>query len=241
MTGQRLSELAERAARRDTTVFSRFLDPAACLLAQQAAHKAGVQVLFEGGQPDAERKMAVFFTDNGTSFDWPIVCIEARWDARYGSVKHPDLLGATLALVQDRGCYGDILLTEGQAYLFVIREMAEHVAQSLTEAGRVRLHNALLEHWPQPPPPRTRSHRDTVASLRLDALLASAFRLSRAQAQERIREGRVKVNHLPILQPDNVLTEGDLLSLRGHGRAQLATVGGKSRKGRLSVVWSCFE
>jgi len=241
MVERRLTELAERAAERDAAVFSRFLDPAEQLLVHRAARQAGVDFRLEGGQPRAERKMAAFFLEHSRDLDWPFVCIEVKWDARYGAVRHPDLLGASLALAQDRSCYGDIWVAEGEAYLFVVRELSDHVAQSLTEAGRVRLHAAVLTQWPAPPEQRVRTHRDTVASLRLDALAASAFGLSRAQAQALIREGRVKVNHLPTLQTDAQLVVGDLLSLRGHGRAQLTQVGGKNRKGRTAIEWSCCE
>lgn len=241
MVEHRLAELAERAGQRDAAVFSRFLDPAEQLLARKAARQASVELLLEGGQPHAERKMAAFFPEDGRNLDWPFVCIQVTWDARYGTVRHPDLLGASLALAQDRSCFGDIWMAEGKAYVFVVRELSEHIAQSLTEAGRVRLQNTVLAQWPEPPEQRVRTHRDTVASLRLDALAASAFDLSRSQAQALIREGRVKVNHLPTPHTDAQLAVGDLLSLRGHGRAQLTEVGGKNRKGRTAIVWSCCE
>lgn len=241
MVERRLAELAERAGQREAVVFSRFLDPAEQVLVPRAAREAGVGYCLEGGQPQAERKMAAFFPEHGRDLDWPFVCIQVRWDARFGTVRHPDLLGATLALCQDRSCFGDIQVSEGEAHLFVVAELAGYVSQSLTEAGRVRLHNDVLAYWPAPPEQRTRERRDTVASLRLDALTASAFDLSRSQAQALIREGRVKVNHLPQLQTDALLAMGDLLSVRGYGRAQLTQVGGKNRKGRTAIVWSCCE
>ncbi|HML45605.1 MAG TPA: YlmH/Sll1252 family protein [Clostridia bacterium] len=241
MVERRLAELAERAGQRDAAVFSRFLDPAEQLLARNAARRAQIGLRLEGGQPQSERKMAAFFPEDGRDLEWPFVCIQVTWDARYGTVRHPDLLGASLALAQDRSCFGDIWVEEGKAYLFVVRELSEHIAQSMTEAGRVRLQNTVLAQWPDPPEQRVRTRRDTVASLRLDALAASAFDLSRSQAQDLIREGRVKVNHMPTLQTDAQLVVGDLLSLRGHGRAQLTEVGGKNRKGRTAIVWSCCE
>ena len=76
MVERRLAELAERAAQRDTIVFSRFLDPAEQTLARKAAWQAGVELRLEGGQPQAERKMAAFFPEDGRDLDWPFVCIQ---------------------------------------------------------------------------------------------------------------------------------------------------------------------
>ena len=44
--------------------------------------------------------------------------------------------------------------------------------------------------------------RDTVSSLRLDAVAASAFGLSRGRAAELIAAGRVNLDHAACLKPD---------------------------------------
>ena len=76
---------------------------------------------------------------------------------------------------------------------------------------------------------------DTVASLRLDAVLCAAFGLSRTKAAELTAAGRVNLDHQPCLQPAKELSEGALLSVRGVGRAKLLEAGGVSRKGRIFV------
>jgi RNA-binding protein YlmH len=76
---------------------------------------------------------------------------------------------------------------------------------------------------------------DTVASLRLDAILATAFGLSRGKAVELIEANRVSLDHQPCTQPSKTLKEGAVLSVRGIGRAKLLEVGGVSKKGRTFV------
>ena len=82
----------------------------------------------------------------------------------------------------------------------------------------------------------TKEIRDTVASLRLDSLCASAFRMARGKAQDAIKAGLVSVNGRQCLKPDTELSEGDRISCRGKGRAVLADVGGRTRKDRITVV-----
>ena len=70
---------------------------------------------------------------------------------------------------------------------------------------------------------------------RLDAVLAAGLRLSRGEAQRLIDGGLVKRNHVEVLWGDLHLEEGDLLSVRGHGRMRVEGFEGLTRKGRQAV------
>ena len=78
--------------------------------------------------------------------------------------------------------------------------------------------------------------RDTVSSLRLDAVTATAFSMSRGRAAELISAGRVNLDHVPCLKPDKPVAEGAVLTARGFGRARLREVGGLSKKGRTGIT-----
>jgi RNA-binding protein YlmH len=85
------------------------------------------------------------------------------------------------------------------------------------------------------PERKTQIITDTVASLRLDSVVASAFNLSRGKASEAITRGIVFVNHMETTKPDQQLSEGDRITLRGKGKAVLSEIGGKSRKDRQYI------
>ena len=78
--------------------------------------------------------------------------------------------------------------------------------------------------------------RDTVASLRLDCVLAAGFSVSRGAAADLIRGGRTEINWMPCDKPDATVEQGDVLTVRGLGKCRLEEVGGQSRKGRTSVT-----
>ena len=77
--------------------------------------------------------------------------------------------------------------------------------------------------------------RDTVSSLRLDAVAASGFSLSRGRAAELISSGKFQLNHRECTKPDRPVAEGDVLSCRGLGKCAVKTVGGPSKKGRIMI------
>ena len=78
--------------------------------------------------------------------------------------------------------------------------------------------------------------RDTVSSLRLDAVAASGFGTSRAKMAEAISSGRVTLNYLECTRSDHPVAEGDSIACRGMGKCRLVTVGGRSRKGRINIT-----
>ena len=87
-----------------------------------------------------------------------------------------------------------------------------------------------------PPPVQVRIIRDTVSSLRLDAVASSGFSMSRGKAADLISSGKVQLNHQECLKPDRPVNEGDTLSCRGFGKCVVKEVGGPSKKGRIMIV-----
>ena len=78
--------------------------------------------------------------------------------------------------------------------------------------------------------------RDTVAALRLDAITAVGFRMSRGKAAVLIASGRVQVNWRECTKPDKPLNQGDTVSARGFGKFVLAEIGGLTKKGRMGIT-----
>ncbi len=233
---KRLRELARRAERTGESTFTHFMDMNQIQSAMAAAREEGVHLMLEGGYEDAERRIGAFYdAEPPEDWQWPMVPVEITWRAQFGSPGHRDLLGALMGLGFERERIGDIVLLSGRAYVFAEPDMADYIVRSLESAGRISVRAKLADGVPDIPPPEGRTFRDTVPSLRLDAVLAAAFSLSRSEASERISRGRVFVNHVQILRGDASVEEGDIISVRQEGRARLDGVDGTTRKGRLSI------
>lgn len=181
---------------------------------------------------------------------------------------HRDYLGSLLGLGLEREVTGDILVRTGEmaksgrsttgagsstagsaadnigpgADIIVETEIAEFIELNYNKAGRTNLKVEVL-------PVASlctgeiniAQKQDTVASLRLDGIVASAFGLSRAKAAEAIRRGIVSVNSMEALKVDMEISEGDKIVMRGRGKVVLAQIGGVSRKDRVRITFDVYK
>lgn len=241
------SKVFENAARfvsqKGMRRFTRFLDPAQAHEAEKAAHEYGVGFSCWGGYDSAERVLGCFhpFGEAPELYEYPLSCLSTRYHAKFCQISHRDMLGAFMALGLTRDCIGDIIILSDCVYLFASEQTAAFIAMSLTSAGRASLQFEPLDEIPSIPSPAGTEFHSIVSSLRLDAMVAAAYRLSRSEAADCIRSGLVKVNHLPQIRVDYVLKEDSLLSLRGRGRIRFCCINGSTRKERIGVSFFRYE
>jgi RNA-binding protein YlmH len=215
---------------------TKFLTPAE---AAEAKRIHGPRVTLLGGFTDAERAVAVF-DENPDPADH-LAAIELRFRPQ-DSLSHRDVLGAVLSLGLERGVVGDIAVGEGIAHLVCLKHIADFIAENLTQAGKVGLRAAIIPLAALPEASKNlREQRGTVASLRLDALLAEAFHCSRGTAEELLSRRLVQLRHEECRDGDAKVRQGDIISVRGKGRIKLLQVGEASRKGRIWVTIGHYE
>ena len=136
-----------------------------------------------------------------------------------------------------RETVGDICIGQGSCDFFVTEDIAPYVEQNIYSAGRAKLSVcAIALSDAQIPKPETKELRDTVASLRLDSVISSGFRIGRSAAAEHIAAGRVAINGLPCEKADKAVPEGAKISVRGLGKILLRSVGAQTKKGRISIT-----
>ena len=234
-----LRQGAQRAQRSGMSAPGRFVAGDERRLALHEAREAGVTACFDGGAPEAERVQVCFVPEGGEPA-FTYVWMRARWNAKFGACDHRSLLGSLLALGTDRSFYGDLTVGEGEAYMPCLPEMADRLPLEWVSAGRTPIRVERLDAPPVLPVPESTLRRDTVPSLRLDAVLAAGMNSSRSKAAEMIRAGLVMVNHIPEERTDHLLHAGDLLSVRGFGRIRLRETGEPTRKDRLPVTLEIF-
>ena len=196
---------------------------------------------FFGGYPDAERKMLVYlpdYLDENALYgeDAPCICLRAAF-FQGDSPSHRDFLGALMGAGISRETVGDICVSTGSCDFFVTAEIAPYLLQNFTSAGRTKLH---LEQIPLTdaciPEPEVKEIKDTLASLRLDSVISSGFRIGRSLAAQYVTTGKAAIDGLPCEKPDKAVAEGAKISVRGLGKIQLAAIGSRTKKDRISVV-----
>ena len=240
-----LEDLYDKCVNGYTLGNSGFLD-----LRQQSlvsdCYKYDRRVCFYGGYEDAERRICVFlpewitqnvteyFTDNEE--ENPVVWIRAYKQSGSRNLSHRDYLGSLTGMGIKREKIGDILVRDDGADIAVLRDISDFLLYNYDKAGRTSLKLEMVKSSEiKLPPVRFKEITDTVASLRLDSVLSSAFGISRAKAAEAVRRGIAFVNSSQIIKPDFNVNEGDRLVIRGMGKARLAGIGGNSKKGRTYI------
>ena len=194
-----------------------------------------------GGYEGAERKMLVFlpdYLDENALYeeDSPLVCLRAKF-YEGDCPSHRDFQGALMGAGIAREVLGDICVGKDSCDFFVTAEISSYILQNFTSAGRAKVSlTRITLSEVSVPEPEVKEIKDTLASLRLDSVISSGFRIGRSLAAQYISAGKAAVNGLPCEKPDKAVTEGDKISLRGMGKIKLKTVGGQTKKGRISVV-----
>ena len=210
---------------------------------EMARYLFGVEpgLTFFGGYDDAERKMLVYLPeyledDSLYEADSPVVCLRATFFEE-DALSHRDFLGALMGAGIARETVGDICVGKGFCDFFVTAEIAPYVEQNFFSAGRTKLHLSRISlQDAQIPEPEIKEIKDTVASLRLDSVISSGFRIGRSLAAQYISAGKAAIDGLPCEKPDKPVSEGMKISVRGLGKIKLASVNGRTKKDRISVI-----
>lgn len=235
----RIWDKYEQAQRKNVPAATVFLSPRERQLAQAMLNAAGVRsgYVFDGGYEEAERRILIFLPD------WAeepagdeLVFLRAAFHGEEG-LTHRDILGSLMGLGVARERVGDILVSSHSADIVSATSLREFFLREWDQAGRVKLTVAEIDREALCiPQAQVKVIRDTVSSLRLDAVAAAAFSLSRGRAAELIAAGRVNLEHVPCLKGDKPVAEGAVVTARGLGKARLVQVGGLTKKGRIGIT-----
>lgn len=236
---KRLLELARTAGTREYVTFSDFLDLHELHILHSIPKKElGASLRLFGGYDLAERQMASFLPDAfsyDVEFPMKCVCIRPLSEKYAEALTHRDFLGAVLNLGVERCKLGDIVVRQGCAWMFCTEAMAPFLCQELRRVRHTPVEAALLEEWEEFPGPQLQEIRGTVASVRLDAVIALAFSSSRSSLAGLIGAGKVLVNGAVVTSNGYQLKEGDIISVRTMGKFRYDTTGTQTKKGRYSI------
>lgn len=237
---RRVRELAGAAQSSGAPRQTAFLNDRQQALACAALSAAGCAGYhFDGGYPEAERKILCLHGETDKDAAPRFSCLFLETMGERTALSHRDYLGALLSLGVKRECVGDILTCDAGAYVFLLDTVAPLLREELSRVGRctVRARAAKAQELPEQAERPLR--KVSIASLRLDALLAAMLHISRADAAGLVKSGAVEINHVPTASVHAEVYENDTFSIRGYGKYHLSEIGSQSRKGRIFV--SYFE
>jgi RNA-binding protein YlmH len=223
-----------------TAKLTDFLDPRAQQIVRLIiGDSTTVKCQFFGGHESAERKRALLSPDyhEATQEDFLISVFEVEYPSKFVTIEHPQVLGSLMSIGLKREKFGDILFSGNRIQIIAAEEIHSYLSLNVTSIGRAKVSlrpvslNELIEtenHWNE--------QMTLVSSLRLDAVVAAIFNLSRQKSQLLIEQGHVKVNFTTMEKTSFECGEFDLVSVRGFGRVKILSIDGKTKKDKWRII-----
>ena len=238
MTVRHLADLCRKSEKTATWQYSAFLSPAEQddFLHSPEAGRSDFQLT--GGYEGAERKILMAGSEAECGEADPpvsVIAVRPKSEKYAEELTHRDYLGSILALGIERSLVGDILVGEKKAWFFCLRGAADMIASGLRQVRRTAVAAEITSPDIPELQPKTTPIRLNVASERLDAITAAFLGASRGQAEKLFSAEKVFVNGRMTTDRSARLQEGDILSVRGFGRAVYVGIERETRKNRLWV------
>lgn len=189
----RVLDKYEQMERRSIPASTGFLSPREQVMAVSLLNAAGIRegYVLDGGYEGAERKVLSFLPDWAEADSEALAFLRAKFRGADSTLTHRDILGSLMGQGITRERVGDILISDHSADVVVAPSLAEFLLQNWDSAGRVRLEVSLIGREELTAPQvQVKEVRDTVSSLRLDAVVASAFPSAGGRRQSSLPPGR---------------------------------------------------
>jgi len=208
-----------------------------------------VRYIFFGGFNDCERKLLLFLPDYIESLEdilsnkefLPIVQLKITKD-NFSQLSHRDFLGAIMGLGIKREMLGDLIVTEYGCITVAFRNIAQYIAENLTSVGRGTVKIEISESFDDISLlQNVEEKRCYVSSMRIDAVIASVFNISRTLATEKIKRCEVFVNDIVIEKADSKVPFNSKIVVRGKGKAIIKSDEGITKKGRQAFVADIYK
>lgn len=238
VTLRHLLDLCRKSEKTGRWQYSGFLSPAEQDDLLRSKEAAGFSFLLTGGYGNAERR--IMAAGNETEMGPPdppvsVIAVTPKSEKYAEELTHRDYLGAILGLGIERSLVGDILVREKRAWFFCLSSAAEMLVSALTQVRRTSVTAEITAADVPELQPRYAPIRANVASERLDAVAAAFAGLSRGQADKLFAAEKVYVNGRMTTDRSLRLKEGDVLSVRGFGKAVYDGIEYETRKNRYQV------
>lgn len=237
---KRMIDLSKIADKKYMNTYTDFLNLAEINLFYSIKNQVNtVEYGFHGGYEGAERQVLCFYGDTSVeAFSSYITCLRINPKNKKFSddLSHRDFLGAILNLGIDRSMIGDILVKEKEGYVFCRSSISQFIIDNL---DKVKHTNVSLEEVYGDNldiQPNFKEIRGSVASERLDAVIALAFNTSRSSITSLITGQKVYVNGKLTEHNSYNLKVDDTISVRGHGKFVYKGLENQTKKGRYYVT-----
>ncbi len=234
----RINDAIIRAEQKCVPQFVGFIDSSGAAMAAAIGKNQNAKYMLFGGYSDAERRYFGVFPDwcepETDAFPITRLKVDNKSDRIF---THRDVLGALMSAGIERDTVGDIIITEKDAVVFVSNGVAKHIVLHIQKIASAGVEITVEDLTEIEVTPRFSEHSGTVASLRLDCVVAELANCSRTKAVELIEGGFVAVSGLEVLKLTAEIKVNDTVSIRKVGKFAVDECDRVTKKGRISLKY----
>lgn len=235
---RRVQDAVLSAGEKHLSKFIGFLDEHRLSLAIKTVEAEGYRnYLSWGGYSSANRCIFGVFApyEQPCEDEFPLCALRLSY-RRVANLTHRDFLGSLMNLGIRRESVGDILVGEGSTTVFLHEDICRYVTEQLTKVGGEGVKAQVVPTGEIDYTPQFSELRDSIASPRIDCVVASLAGLSRSAAADMIGQGLVSLNHVQCTRVADEVAVADVISIRGKGKFIIDSIDTKTRKGRIIML-----
>ena len=195
-----------------------------------------------GGYSEAERKVVCFYCDKIPEFDiLEYINISPANKKFAQDLTHRDFLGALMNLGIERHMIGDICIVDNIAHLITFKSMSETIINELDMVKHTKVVLQKESADDLKTVNRVEYKKINIPSERLDSIIGSIYNISRSKVSLYLDSGKVFINSKQCFLHSSKVKQGDIITVRGLGRARFLGISSLSKKGRLFAETEIFK
>ena len=152
-------------------------------------------------------------------------------------LRHQDILGTLFSLNLSIYVYGDIVIDDGNYYLFVLPVISKYLESNLINIRNVPItlekeDLSVIANYQR----KYEKIEIQVSSLRIDVILSKITRLSRNSINEKIKSNEIYLNYNILTNNSYIIKENDIFSIKKYGKYKYNNVVNITKKGNFIIV-----
>lgn len=246
-----ISNLLDKAyqfEREDKLFYTTFFNLHELKLATAVLNETGIPYTIFSINEQMQKKIIFFLPEymidiKESVFAEYVKCIKITQNSKE-KLRHQDYMGAIYSLGIKNEMIGDIFVLEKSAYVFCMKSVANYLLEQLWKVAKQEVKTKIISFEDEEIKNLklnfiTKEY--IVASLRVDAILSVVYQLSRKEAKEKIIKGDLWINDRNIFYPNELLKNGDIVSLRKCGKLKMGEIVRKTRSENYVVLVSKYS
>ncbi len=197
-----------------------FCDPNEQKIVDDLCKHFDLKLVKNGGYEQAERALVLILP---TEYDLTpeVTKYELTYNRKFNKLEHKHIMGALYNLGIKETLLGDIIVNdEGRVQIVISKELESTLPLLQLKYGKVTVNYELIYEITIENKALRYATRSSKTK-RLDSMCKAITLKSRSSSNKEIKKGNVYVNHRQIKDPTYQVKIGDLLSIRGFGRAEI--------------------